>query len=979
MSQAQSTMGAENYEKFRNFIKQKESGGNYIPISDSQRQADGLNRFGYAGAYQFGAEALQSQGLIRQGIITNYSQLGKAGHNAVMLDSSNWTNGGGLQKFLNDPVAQDKAFDRLVDQNFRTLSKAGVIKPNDPPDVVAGYLASAHLKGAGSIIKNGVSGVDANNTSAESYFKGAAKAVNGTSEAIPPAGRTGSAPQQASTAPEKRERYNGAGVALKDSAFGNSVTIGGSILQSQKIPLPQVNPLSKFSSFNCVFTLSNISADSHRNPLTTYKKGDLGQIILRSAGAGSRAQSTAMTSKDNPTGQYDFFIDNVDIASIITYNPKTKGSNATDISFDVIEPYSMGIFMQACEIAAKNNGWTGGHLRSVYLLTIEFIGYDDNGNPVVIPNTTRNIPMTFKDISMTAKANGAVYRVKGHPANEIPLDNNHRLFDVDVAISGKTVQEVLQTGDFSLQTILNKRLQEFAAKEKEPTLADEIVIVFPKLEDLGTPAENKDTGATSKVTSVIKVDRKTSSSNLIQSSDTLNELGLSEMDFTLATAGESRVNKDNEVQEDPSKPINRSKVVYDEKTRQFIYSQGTSIVNAITSVMLNSKYCKNALAEQKTNNAGFINWFRIETAVDYQKPKTGNLGNNSQPKLLIFKVVPYQVHSAKNTAPTAPVKGYANLRNEVAKVYDYIYTGKNTEIINFDLEFKQAFFNTIARDSGKQHRELFNTGQGSATTDSQTAPKTPDNTPKVQENLPGQEVQGRNLNAPADSAGGTRAEDHKSNVAKRFQEALYESTTDLVMANVTIMGDPYYLADSGLGNFSNSGSGRFNITSTGAMDYQSGEVDIIINFRTPLDYNQQTGIMDFGNTDIVEEFSGLYKVNFVTNRWQKGKFTQELQLMRRPKQTAKPINSIEAKQIANGYNKDGYAMGLPVVDDTGAVNPNIRKDPDTGELYTISDGRATANPRNAETANKATRVTSARSTTPNMTDADNKSVFNGYP
>ncbi len=163
------------------------------------------------------------------------------------------------------------------------------------------------------------------------------------------------------------------------------------------------------------------------------------------------------------------------------------------------------------------------------------------------------------------------------------------------------------------------------------------------------------------------------------------------------------------------------------------------------------------------------------------------------------------------------------------------------------------------------------------------------------------------------------------------------------------------------------------------MDYQSGEVDIIINFRTPLDYNQQTGIMDFGNTDIVEEFSGLYKVNFVTNRWQKGKFTQELQLMRRPKQTAKPINSIEAKQIANGYNKDGYAMGLPVVDDTGAVNPNIRKDPDTGELYTISDGRATANPRNAETANKATRVTSARSTTPNMTDADNKSVFNGYP
>ena len=48
-------MGADNYEKYRNYVRTKESGtpgGNYSIE----------NRFGYIGAYQFGAEALQSQG-----------------------------------------------------------------------------------------------------------------------------------------------------------------------------------------------------------------------------------------------------------------------------------------------------------------------------------------------------------------------------------------------------------------------------------------------------------------------------------------------------------------------------------------------------------------------------------------------------------------------------------------------------------------------------------------------------------------------------------------------------------------------------------------------------------------------------------------------------------------------------------------------------------------------------------------------------
>jgi hypothetical protein len=74
------------------------------------------------------------------------------------------------------------------------------------------------------------------------------------------------------------------------------------------------------------------------------------------------------------------------------------------------------------------------------------------------------------------------------------------------------------------------------------------------------------------------------------------------------------------------------------------------------------------------------------------------------------------------------------------------------------------------------------------------------------------------------------------------------------------------------------------------MDYQSGEVDIAIIFRTPIDYNSSTGLMDFGDTQIVRHFSGLYRVLEARHRFQNGKFTQELSLQRRRNQTAEATN-----------------------------------------------------------------------------------------
>jgi hypothetical protein len=100
-----------------------------------------------------------------------------------------------------------------------------------------------------------------------------------------------------------------------------------------------------------------------------------------------------------------------------------------------------------------------------------------------------------------------------------------------------------------------------------------------------------------------------------------------------------------------------------------------------------------------------------------------------------------------------------------------------------------------------------------------------------------------------------------------------------------IWGDPFYLADSGMGNY-NAGTTPFiNLNKAGSMDYQSSEVDITLNFKTPIDYKGD-GWMEFpgGGYAPVGAFSGLYQVTLVKHNFSKGVFTQELDMIRRPMQ-----------------------------------------------------------------------------------------------
>jgi len=702
----------------------------------------------------------------------------------------------------------------------------------------------------------------------------------------------------------------------------------------------QPNILELFTSYTTLFTVSALTSDQINFPESSYKNNQLGKIILRSAaGKPDNRIATAYKTSANPSGKYDFYIDNIEIGSLITYDKRTKGTNSTNISFNVFEPYSLGMFLQALQIAAAevaDNGIAVNYTEIPYLLTIEFIGYDKNGNIIPIGDVlNRHIPFTFGNIDMDITASGCRYSVTAVPYNESALADAVNILKSDIKISGTTVQEILQSGENSLQRWLNERTKEMAKQGsetgKEEYVPDEIVIIFPKdgarisstelPDDSGqSVTENpNNSGSQSKIENKLTLNKTSVASAssitlLVQNSESLNAIGTSKMGFTLNTGGESQLKPKDQIQKDPDKPNSRKDNVYDPKDKVFKFAKGSSIINAITEVLLMSEYCKTNVTAP-SDSSGLKKWFRVETQVYNLKPTVGNNNRAKIPRLYVFKVVEYLVHEHRFKPPSSQPQGYEQLKKNAVKEYNYIYTGKNVDILTFNIQLKAGMFTTAYADrnalSGSAYGQI--NGQGLEKTGQPTSDES--NKVSTDKGIPNQPV--GELASRYKNAGGGPNDDYRSLIAKNFYEALLNSQGDMLTAEIEIIGDPYYIADSGMGNFSDIPV-NFNENENGSMNYQSGEVDIIVNFRTPVDYNGLTGGMDFINGVENTGFSGLYNVQEVINSFKSGKFTQTLKAIRRPIQEP-------SKEVQNPSSS-------PIRDETGKIS-NIRRNEETGELY----------------------------------------------
>ena len=777
----------------------------------------------------------------------------------------------------------------------------------------------------------------------------------------------------------------------------------------------ETNSLHQFSSFNTIFTMSCLTRDEIAVPNETYRAYGPQNVILRSGG-GAGDNKVTTEYEDIIGGKLECFIDNVNIEALCVPNSKSRSTNATFITFTVEEPYSMGLFLQTCQIAATMSGFQN-YANAPFMLSMEFIGYDDDGDVIVTEsglNLRRDVPIKLTNIEFEVNQGGTTYTVEALPWNEQAYLDDATSSPVDIALTGNTVEKLLQSGEQSLTTIINGHYEELR-KANQIAEASEIVITFPKdIASSGNPSRipnTSDAGATTasrsgggggggggkggkifgavaagvvggvvggvlggnslkdsfndvlggiaggldkslggllsnfksgniqglfenisgflgaqapqnfeaflsmitgQVLTKSSIGEKLSS--IAQDPASLNNLGSARIISGAEESGTVPMPQTGQVYDKRNKVMTRAKNTVSNDERVFNYGSGTSILKIIEDVILTSDWGK-SIKERAPDENGMVPWFRID-AESYLKPNAQQenvFGEDA--KVNHYKVVEYKVHSSHFQNAGAAGVDYNSLRQNAKKEYNYIYSGENTDIVRFDISFKAAFFQFIQPDSGQLSIDAKTGGTQFNLTQTKPSQLGLNIQPSGANSSTGLATQGFVNSSSTQGGGGAGIDNSKIRWARKFHDQILgNGSVDLVEVKLEIFGDPYFIVDSGMGNWTDE-AGDLNTTAGGQVDYQRSEVDVILNFRTPIDYNPDTGGMIYPEDTVpVSQFNGLYRVTAIENKIQRNMFTQELTLLRRRGQpedtntsgTSDQANKVKdanrASQVNTGFN-----------------------------------------------------------------------------
>ena len=77
-------------------------------------------------------------------------------------------------------------------------------------------------------------------------------------------------------------------------------------------------------------------------------------------------------------------------------------------------------------------------------------------------------------------------------------------------------------------------------------------------------------------------------------------------------------------------------------------------------------------------------------------------------------------------------------------------------------------------------------------------------------------------------------------VANNFHKAFLESSqAEMVKISAEIIGDPYWMVDSGMGGYFAGPGETEQITEDGTANYEAGDTFIYIRFRTPIEPKEE--------------------------------------------------------------------------------------------------------------------------------------------
>jgi len=585
---------------------------------------------------------------------------------------------------------------------------------------------------------------------------------------------------------------------------------------------PQPNELDRYGSYTYSISIYMFGPDEVAEFYTNRRRRlNSKNLIIQSGGIANNER--------NPFFPLDFYIDDLTIETFQTASGTGISHNATEMSFNLTEPYGITLFRRMTAAIADLNKRTGNpnthYASQPYLMAIRFYGYDADGK-LVAPGTSnfaaigndtaqdtsdsnaiveKFIPFIFTSIKLKMTNAYTQYQCACSALQDLGFSQTRGTIPYNVQLTATTLENLL-VGNFKtaadpaaapakassaptptvtagLVEALN-RYQAERVKAGEYEYADEYNIVFT---DPNSPLRN------AKVIPPGQTDLATTGQTKPQ------------------TAADARDPAKNSVQ---SSSLNVN------------ITAGMPVAKFLDQVIRGSEYIYNQQIKIKDPKTGKT--VPRDTGAT-TSPSWYRVGVQMVPILNKFDRkrgdYAYQITYSVNMYNVAKIESpwFKDGRfRGVHKKYEYWFTGQNTSIINFEQDFNYQFYLTVNAAQQPQnitsdYRELYR---------------------KSYSPNSGQSSQGA----------GADAREPGANAA----DYLYDPGSQ-GKVTIEIIGDPAWIYQgemwSGVGSKSITDPEYVNFLPDGTINHESQQVLFELAWNQPADYNLDTGIMDIRRVD----------------------------------------------------------------------------------------------------------------------------------
>lgn len=603
------------------------------------------------------------------------------------------------------------------------------------------------------------------------------------------------------------------------------------------------NVLEQLASVSYLWTLACLTKDEFNQPRSTYRNYDMfpqDRVVIASAGRfGHYRTPTAY-------GKQEYYIDNFEIDTVVTGNSdQGNGVGITNISFDVLEPHSMGLFIQSCQVAALKAGHPH-YVLAPFVLKLDVVGFNDEGQAHET-DITKYFTIYIINMELSVDNKGSKYSVFAVPASQLSYTDTRLLSSNSTTLRAEpdedyTVETILKTGKYSLENELNKRAKHFV-DDGNREIQDEYVIEFPD----NTIGEN-----------IIK--------------DATFPFGNTDGGIVWAMS-ENDDNVEDGLIMTPT---------FDGIRRSFSYNKNAVITQIITDVVLCSEFQKEALIPDNFVENDIVLTFLVNInmeIIEYDRKI------NDYAMRYIFNVEQY-LKPLDDHAPNNPPDSSA-IELSIVKEYNYWYTGQNTDVLKFEVQFNSLvktfadFTHTLNNTSNMASDTM---GSVESTVISYSSPD--QDQVLYPTTVPGVKSVTRS-NSTAYTSGGPGLIQPELEVAKHFYENVVMRSTDgdNIPLTLEIKGDPYWLIDHGFNNNNPEGlsvGSQLNVDNT--VNYTEVPPAIYVTFKNPIDLNEEEGMYRFPPSGDNAFFTGVYYINRCKSFISSGVFKQELSGVRKPGQ-----------------------------------------------------------------------------------------------